>query len=156
MPRIWLDVTHQKQSDPAGCLIACATMALLHLGHETTQANVARILGAQWFGTPASRVKRLERLGVEVLYGETSLDRLKTYLEQGLPCLIFLRTGDLPYWSVDTPHTVLLVGLDDEDEMAYVNDPAFEEAPQRIPLSHFLLAWSHFDYTCVVVRPTKS
>ena len=115
-----------------------------------TQHQVARVLGTQWFGTPASRVRRLAQFGVIIEYAETSLSGLATFLARGLPCLVFLYTGDLPYWSVDTPHAVLLVGLD--DQAAYVNDPAFEEAPQRIPRPHFLLAWSRFEHTFAVVH----
>ena len=46
MPQTWLDVTHQKQSELAGYLTACATMALVHLGYKVTQYQVARVLGA--------------------------------------------------------------------------------------------------------------
>ena len=38
------------------------------------------------------------------------------------------------------------------DEFIYVNDPAFDEAPQTIPLDYFLLAWSEFDHRFGVVR----
>jgi len=34
----------------------------------------------------------------------------------------------------------------------FVNDPAFDDAPQVIPLEHFLLAWSEFDYEYAVIR----
>lgn len=41
------------------------------------------------------------------------------------------------------------------DPTGCLNDPFFDEAPQHIPLPHFLLAWSHFDYTYAVIRPIR-
>jgi len=35
----------------------------------------------------------------------------------------------------------------------YVNDPAFDGAPQTVPLDYFLLAWSEFDHRLAVIRP---
>jgi predicted double-glycine peptidase len=74
-------------------------------------------------------------------------------LDTGIPCLVFVRTGDLPYWDEDTAHVLVAIGID--DEAIYVNDPAFDEAPQTVPLDHFLLAWSEFDHRCAVIRRSQ-
>ena len=66
-------------------------------------------------------------------------------------CLVFVLTGDLPYWNENTAHVMVAVGIDNES--IYVNDPAFENAPQFIPLDYFLLAWSEFDHRCAIIKP---
>ena len=70
-------------------------------------------------------------------------------MADGQPCIVFVRTGDLPYWSYATSHAVVVVGIDDDN--VYLNDPYFEKAPQRVSHDEFLLAWSEFDYTYAVI-----
>lgn len=62
----------------------------------------------------------------------------------GVPPIVFVWTSNLPYWSVNTPHAVVVVGIDAENVL--VNDPAFNSAPQSIAAGDFLLAWAEFDY----------
>ncbi len=62
-----------------------------------------------------------------------------------MPCILFLRTGELPYWQLDTPHAVVLAGL--EADQAHIFDPAIEEAPVSVSQGDLLLAWSHSEYT---------
>ena len=128
-------------------------MALEFFGYTTSEAKLARRLGTQPFGTPAPNLQRLEKIGFEVIYESTTLARLRTSLESGFPCLVFVRTGNLPYWDEDTAHAMVAIGID--NEVIYVNDPAFDIAPQTIPLDYFLLAWSEFDHRCAVIRPKK-
>ena len=52
--------------------------------------------------------------------------RVRDALEGDIPPIIFVTTGELPYWDDDTAHAILLVGLD--DMTALINDPAFDEA----------------------------
>jgi hypothetical protein len=51
----------------------------------------------------------------------------------------------------NTSHVIVATGLDQDH--IYVNDPAFDTAPQTIPLSHFLLAWSEFDHRYALIQP---
>jgi uncharacterized protein YvpB len=44
---------------------------------------------------------------------------------------------------------VLVVGFD--EHAVYINDPAFEQAPQRVPRADFELAWLEFDYRYAVI-----
>jgi hypothetical protein len=67
-----------------------------------------------------------------------------------VPAILFVRTGDLPYWNVDTLHAIVLAGI--ESDRAFVFDPAMEDAPQSVSVDDLMLAWSHFDYTYAVVR----
>lgn len=62
-----------------------------------------------------------------------------------------MRTGELPYWEVDTPHAVIVAGI--EGEQAYLFDPAIDTAPVTVNVGDLMLAWSYFDYTYAVLRP---
>ena len=130
--------------------MAAACMVLEFLGQAVSEADLAHLLGTQAFGTPASNLRRLDQMGLSVIYESATLATLRSYVQSGIPCLVFVRTGDLPYWEEDTAHVLVAVGVD--DEFTYVNDPAFDEAPQTIPLDYFLLAWSEFDHRFGVIR----
>jgi ABC-type bacteriocin/lantibiotic exporter with double-glycine peptidase domain len=125
-------------------------MVLGFLGEEASEDDLARLLGTQVFGTPAPNLHRLKQMGFEVSYESVTLATLRHHLDAGVPCLVFVRTGELPYWTEDTSHVLVAIGID--ESCIYVNDPAFDEAPQGIPLDDFLLAWSEFDHRCAVVR----
>lgn len=56
------------------------------------------------------------------------------------------------HWQVEDAHAVVLVGL--TSDTVYLNDPAFDAAPQTAPLDHFLLAWSELDYEYAVITRT--
>ncbi len=151
MPTNLLPVPHHKQSHAGACLPASVRMVLEFLGQPISEADLARWLGAQAFGTPVPNLHRLEQMGFAVTYESVTLATLRAHLEAGRPCLVFVRTGDLSYWDEDTAHVLVAIGID--DEAIYVNDSAFDVAPQTIPLDHFLLAWSEFDHRCAVIRP---
>ena len=118
------------------------------------QADVANWLGVTGVGTPASHIRRLAARGFEVVYRTGSLADLETWLELGVPCILFVRTGELSYWDVDTAHAVVLVGLDSEH--AYLLDPAVAQSPVTVSPDELMLAGSFFDYTYAVltVEPT--
>jgi ABC-type bacteriocin/lantibiotic exporter with double-glycine peptidase domain len=151
----WLDVPYLPQSEPGGCLVACAAMVLAYLEQPALQEDVARQIGARPFGVPASNLLRLEAWGLEVRYGEGSLDELSAALASGSPPIVFVRTSELSYWREDTPHALVLVGLDATH--AYVLDPAYsDEIPVTAALGDFLLAWSHFDQTYALILKSSS
>lgn len=149
MPRNWLPVPHHKQSQEGLCLPACVRMVLAYLGHNLTEANVAKILRSRSFGTPAPNVRYLETLGLSVTFGVMSLSRLRAYMESNIPCIVFVQSGDLPYSESEGFHAIVVVGLD--EQIVYINDPASDVAPQSVPLDYFMLAWSEFEYECAVI-----
>jgi ABC-type bacteriocin/lantibiotic exporter with double-glycine peptidase domain len=124
-------------------------MVLAYLGQEMDEAQLAQTLKTRSFGAPTDNIRLLNKLGYTVLFEQGSEFDLRHWLRQGSPCIVFLKTGALPYWNVEHAHAVVLVGL--SSDTAYVNDPAIENAPQSIPLDHFLLAWSEFDYEYAVI-----
>jgi hypothetical protein len=110
------------------------------------QADVAHWLGTRGGGTPANRIQRLAQRGFEVIYSTGSLADLESWLKRRVPPILFVRTGELPsYWSIDTPHAVVLAGL--TAGSATLFDPGVETGPVTVPVDELLLAWSHFDYT---------
>jgi len=66
-----------------------------------------------------------------------------------VPSILFVRTRELPYWQIDTPHAVVLAGV--EGDSVYLFDPAVEAGPVSIPSGDLVLAWSYFDYTYAVL-----
>jgi predicted double-glycine peptidase len=127
-------------------------MVLAFYGHTTaSEAKLAKLLGTQYFGTPAPNIRRLEQLGFSVTYESGALSIMKNHLDQNIPCLVFVQTGDLPYWEEDTAHVVVTVGID--ETTVFVNDPAFKDTPKAVPVDDFLLAWSEFDYRYGIIQP---
>jgi uncharacterized protein YvpB len=133
-----------RQEELSGCLAACAQMALAHIGVNVTQRELNRLFGLTQAGVPASRVQLLTRYSVEVVYASGDEATLRNELDQRQPVIVFLSTGDLPHWSSNVQHAVLLVGYDDTN--VYLHDPVFGEAPQSVTWGELLLAWSEFDY----------
>lgn len=149
-----LPVKHFHQEEISGCLAACAQMALDYIGVSVTQQQLNQILMLTDAGVPASRVRLLDRFNVEVLYASGDDSVLRRMIDQGKPIIVFVFTGDFPYWSANIRHAVLVVGYDDNN--VYLNDPVFAEAPQFVSWGDFLLAWSEFDYryACInLMRP---
>lgn len=124
-------------------------MALLYLGLDIPETRLARLLGTRTFGTPARRITRLESLGVQTMMGAYSEIVLRRWLRQDIPPIIFLQTDALAYWTVETYHAVVLVGM--TEDTVYLNDPAMDTAPQVTSRASFLLAWSEFDDLAAII-----
>jgi uncharacterized protein YvpB len=126
-------------------------MVLDYFDHPIAYSRLISLLGAHDFGTPAENIVRLEDLdiGVKVSLPHTDVHGLHRHLDADRPVIAFVNTGDLPYWSEATDHAVVVVGMD--DDVFYVNDPYFDQAPQHISRIHFELAWLRFDNLCAVI-----
>ena len=149
MPNTLLSIPHHPQHSDGDCLAACAAMVLEHLGVSVDYHRLLRLLDVKPYGTPGSHLKNVSDLGVNVSYALGTLQELLEYLADGKPSIVLVRTGQLPYWTYATDHAVVVVGFD--EEAVYVNDPAFEQAPQRISQADFELAWMAFDYRYAVI-----
>jgi hypothetical protein len=115
------------------------------------QDDVALWLDATNVGVPASHVQRLTARSWNVIYRTGSLQDIVGWLEKKTPCVLFVRTGDLPYWNLDTPHAIVVGAI--ENEIAHVFDPAMDTSPFQVPVGDLLLAWSQFDYAYTALTP---
>jgi ABC-type bacteriocin/lantibiotic exporter with double-glycine peptidase domain len=150
VPTRLLNTPHRLQEEEAGCLAACAQMLLQHIGVEATQSGLNRLFGLTSIGIPYSNIRRLEQLGVHVEVAAGDDAALRSAIDRNQPVIVFVKTGDLSYWSDNTPHAVVVVGYDDEHVL--LNDPIFAEAPKRSAWNEFMLAWSEQDYMLAIVE----
>lgn len=152
MSRPLLAIPHRTEEFSGGCLPACCQMALAFFGIARSQKQIAMQIGhIEGAGTPARNVTRLSVFGVGVQYIESgTLNNLREGVEVGAAIIVFVRTGELPYWDKDTPHALVIVGI--ETDIIYANDPAFEDAPIAIAIGDFMLAWDEFGNQYAIVR----
>jgi hypothetical protein len=87
-------------------------MALAHLGHAIDYPQLLKLLKIKPYGAPAGNIRLLEDLGLTVVYSKTDLVGLEAMLQEGHPVIVFVRTGELPYWTYSTDHALLIVGYD--------------------------------------------
>lgn len=153
MPKILLPVPHIRQRNNADCLAACAAMALEYLDIQVSYDALITLLDINLdLGAPASNIRHLvAAFNVQVQYQSGTLDTLSGYLDQGIPCIIFVNTLQLSYWEETAWHAVVIVGID--ETKIYLNDPFFDKAPQAISHLEFYLAWDEMDNTFAVITP---
>ncbi|MFN8488832.1 MAG: papain-like cysteine protease family protein [Caldilineaceae bacterium] len=146
-----LPVQHVQQQATGDCLAACAVMAFAYLGLPFDYQKFSRLLRVRpQFGTPFFNIRELGKLGVTVAYQQRQLTDLYTWLAQGLPCIVGIQTGELPYWRhTNVQHAVVVVGMD--SDWIYLNDPAFFNAPVQVALGDFDLAWLEQDEFYAVI-----
>ena len=144
MPALLLPVPHIRQRQRGECLAACAQMVLTYMGRSVAYGRLLRLLRIKSeLGTLASNVRRLEALKVEVIFQPGDFDQLQDHLQQNQPCIAFIHTRELSYWTDDVDHAVVVVGLDEQH--IYVNDPAFPSGPLTVDRGEFDLAWLEWD-----------
>ena len=127
-----LDVHHIEQLADGFCLPACAQMVLAFYGVQVDQVRLANQMNViAPMGTSIRNITRIypsipKSLGVSV--GEADDERpLLAALINNCPPILRVMTGDLSYWAITTTHALVLVGI--EGAQAFVNDPAFSDAP---------------------------
>ena len=144
MTPILLSVPHIAQQYRGDCLAACVQMVLMYMGRSVAYKRLLKLLRIDFRrGTLASNIRRLERLNLEVIYQQGTFEKLCEHLEQDQPCIAFVYTGELPYWSAGVDHAVVVTGLDNQN--IYVNDPAFLSGPLVVDRGEFDLAWLEWD-----------
>lgn len=151
MPKVLLSVPHQLQQSDGDCLAACAAMTLAYLGRAIDYGQLLRLLNIKPHGAPAGNIRLLTNLGLSVVYSQTDLAGLEARLQQGQPVIVFVRTGELPYWTYSTDHALLVVGCD--ESYVYVNDPDRSDGSIAVPRHDFELAWLERDCYYAVVTP---
>lgn len=97
-------------------------------------------------GAPAGNIRLLAQLGLAVDYSVTDIEGLIRLVDSGTPPIVFLRTGELPYWRHQTDHAVVVVGYDDTAQLIFVNDPYHMAVPIAVPQGDLELTWLERDY----------
>ena len=144
MPKPLLPIEHYPQEEEAGCLSACAQMVLANLGITVSQADLNRLFELTPLGVPLSRLTRLAQHNINVaIHRNGTLDNLSQAVDQSIPPIVFVRTGQLSYWQEDTQHALVVCGYDSPHFL--VNDPALPDAPQTVLADELMLAWDEFD-----------
>lgn len=152
MPLTSLNVPLYPQRKRADCLPVCVQMVLAFHGQAPDLAWLEQILESTAFGTAGFKVLNLQHHGYTVTYAPATDERvLRQALSANVPLIALLLTQHLPYWTQETAHAVVVVGLDEENIV--LNDPAFPEQAQTIALNAFMLAWSDFDYLYALIQP---
>jgi hypothetical protein len=129
-------------------------MVLAYWGIERNQADLAKQLQLiTGVGTPSNRVRVLASKTLEVFYGEGQLADLQLALAAGNPPIVMVHTSQLPYWEQDTPHAVVLLGMDEGSVV--INDPGRTEALISISLGDFELAWDELANLYALITLTK-
>ena len=124
-------------------------MVLASFGATYSEAKLATVLGSYEFGTPASRVQRLSKLGYQVEYRVFSFEELQVSLKQGFYPIVFVDANFLPWADFSGFHAVVLVEVTSSEVALF--DPAQEKAPSRLLLDGFLAAWEEFNYRAAVI-----
>jgi len=124
-------------------------MVLDYLGAAVPYADLLKLLRIRSFGAPAGNIHQLERLSLSVSYRVTNMGGLEELLTSGQPVIVFVRTGELPYWNYQTDRALVAVGFDENS--IFVNDPYFADAPIVVPRGDFELAWLERDYYYAVI-----
>jgi ABC-type bacteriocin/lantibiotic exporter with double-glycine peptidase domain len=144
-----LPIEHRSQEADAGCLAACVQMVMGNLGITVSQNELNRLLELTPAGVPTPRLLRLERYGVQATIQRGDQNDLLEAIDPGAPPILFVCTGQLSYWDIDTQHALLVSGYDGPDLL--LNDPAFPDAPQRVHIDELMLAWDEFDNTHTLI-----
>ena len=139
-----LPVAFVQQQRMGECLAACAAMVLNYIGRPTPYRRLVKILETiPSTGTASFKVRNLTQLKINVTYQRGSLYQLYGHIRQGQPCIVFVKTSELPYREDVTDHAVVVIGFD--NDYLYINDPEFAESPLAVPIGDFDLAWLERD-----------
>ncbi len=133
-------------------MAACAAMVLTYLRVTVHYQRLFKALHIQkGLGTPFPNIRALTQFGINITYQQGALIDLYTFLRNDRPIIVPVKTLELPHWTEDTDHAIVVVGIDEQS--VYINDPAFASAP--IPVSHgdFGLAWLERDEYYAVLAP---
>lgn len=145
---------HRKQRKRSDCLVACAKMALEHIGIRIESSRLSHILKAGDAFTLFSNLHLLsDHLGLSLtLKNFGDLDIFETYLEMGLPVIVAVKTLNWEHWENEvTEHAVVVIGIDQEHDLIYIHDPFFEEAPISMSSISFEAGWIEKDQIYAVL-----
>jgi hypothetical protein len=113
-------------------------MVLNHLGVSIGYPRLSRLLRAGHKFTPFGHLRYLASLNLFITlgtYGDLSL--IEPNIEMGLPIIVRVQTFGWQHWGREiTEHAVVVVGVDQDNNAIFINDPFFADAPIEMPLEH--------------------
>jgi ABC-type bacteriocin/lantibiotic exporter with double-glycine peptidase domain len=134
-------------------------MVLEYLGVTVDEQRLRRRLGTTAEGTLFPNITRLEALGLFLHYGKQGeVTLFERYLEWGLPVIVGVKTLEWQHWGGEvTRHAVVVVGIDRANNLIYINDPFFADAPIAMPLLRFEIGWEELDrqYAVIALAPPE-
>ena len=146
-----LSVSHRQQQSQADCLVVCAAMLLDGVGKPAPTRTIAAILGTMPFGTPFFHVANLRRLGVNAESRQGSPDSLQALVAGATPAIVWIQTGQLPYWRDNVDHAVVVVDMD--ETTVRLHDPDLPHGPTAVQRADFELAWLDADEWLAIIKP---
>ena len=114
-------------------------------------ATVLRQLDVGVGGAQFRNLVNLSSRRIDATVHEGAIVDLRFWLSQSIPPIVFVATKELPYWTIETFHAVVIIGMDDEN--VYLADPAFNTSPQIAPIGDFDLAWFEMGESYGLIRP---
>jgi ABC-type bacteriocin/lantibiotic exporter with double-glycine peptidase domain len=144
---------HRRQQRESDCLVACAEMVLNHIGIQLEYNRLAKLLRAGPSFTPFSNLRYLASLGLSITIGKDSdLSLFEQYIEVGLPVVVAVRTINWPHWGQEvTEHAVVVVGIDRNNDVIFINDPFFADTLIEMELLRFETGWEELDRRYAVI-----
>jgi hypothetical protein len=134
-------------------------MVLNHLGLSIEYPRLAKALRAGKLFTPISHLSHLKQFGLFVSTGEQGeVSMFAPHLNLGLPVIVAVKTWGWRHWgNITTDHAVVIVGIDLEHGLIYLNDPFFANAPIEMSLLEFEIGWEEKDrqYGIVALTPPE-
>jgi ABC-type bacteriocin/lantibiotic exporter with double-glycine peptidase domain len=125
-------------------------MVLDYLQVPVDYRALLKLLNVREFGTSFLSLQNIERLGLHVLTLEGDMPMLDRWLQQGLPSIVAVSTGQLAsYWMEDTDHAVVVIGMD--KDFIIIQDPDQATGPQQVNRAEFESAWLEQNYWCAAI-----
>ncbi|MBX3011799.1 MAG: C39 family peptidase [Caldilineaceae bacterium] len=139
-----LPVEFVQQQRTGECLVACTAMVLNYIGKPVAYRRLVSVLEViPMVGTPSSKITNLVRIGVTVQYQRGTIASLLNHIRSDQPCIVFVKTAELPYRNDITDHALVVIGFDQQH--IYLHDPEFRGSPLRVAYGDFDLAWRERD-----------
>jgi ABC-type bacteriocin/lantibiotic exporter with double-glycine peptidase domain len=128
-------------------------MVLDYLGVTVDEERLRRLLGTTEQGTPFFHLERIKTWGFFVTTGtEGDLALFDHFVELALPVIVGVSTLGWQHWAGEVvSHAVVVVGIDHERSVIYLNDPAFAEAPIALSFTEFEIGWEELYRSYAVI-----
>ena len=148
---------HRRQQHESDCLVACAEMVLNYLGLQISYKRLAKLLRVGPSFTPFTHLRYLESLRLSITLGKQgNVLIFAENLVMGLPVMVRVKTVGWQHWEDEvTEHAVVVIGVDQSNDLIYIHDPFFAEAPIAMSLIEFEAGWIEGDgyYAIIGLAP---